>query len=76
MRFAHPCFVIKTGVVGVLFACLFVCFFRFGSKYKVHKLYRRSENSVVGSPKQNEREAIMKDREGERQTFLKESRVK
>ena len=61
-----------------MLACLLFSF-RFGSKYKVtdvHKLSIRSENSVVGSPKQNEREAIRKDREGERQAFLKESRVK
>lgn len=62
MTFAHYCFVIKIGIVGILFVCLFRC----GSKYEatdVHKLSRRSENSVVGSPKQNEREAVMKDGE-------------
>lgn len=62
MKFAHPCFVIKIGMVGILFVCLF----RFGSKYKVtdvHKFSRCSENSVVGSSKQNERGAVMKDGE-------------
>ena len=58
-----------------MLACLLFSF-RFGSKYKVtdvHKLSIRSENSVVGSPKQNKREPVMKDSEGERQAFLKET---
>ena len=58
-----------------MLACLLFSF-RFGSKYKVtdvHTLSIRSENSVVGSPKQNEREPVMKDGEGERQSFLKET---